>query len=31
VQRNMTVDASGTDATPDELERLEAALRDGSK
>jgi cytochrome c-type biogenesis protein CcmH len=31
VQSSMTVDASGTDATPDELERLEAALRDGSK
>ena len=31
VQRDMTVDGDGTDATPDELERLEAALRDGSK
>jgi cytochrome c-type biogenesis protein CcmH len=31
VQRDITADGAGTDATPDELERLEAALRDGSK
>lgn len=31
VQREATVDGAGTDATPDELERLEAALRDGSQ
>jgi cytochrome c-type biogenesis protein CcmH len=30
-QRDSAVDGSGTDATPDELERLEAALRDGSQ
>ena len=31
VQREITVDGAGTDATPEELARLEAALRDGSR
>jgi len=30
VQRDVTGDGAGTDASPDELARLEAALRDGS-
>ena len=31
MQRDIAVDRDATDATPDEMERLEAALRDGSK
>jgi cytochrome c-type biogenesis protein CcmH len=31
IQRDITVDGAGTDATPEELARLESALRDGNR